>query len=501
MRSLLSSDAGALSARTDRGWTPLHVAGAENAAEIAALLLDQGADPMARTDRGETPLRLALDAGATGTVSVLIEKTQVAYTDESLGGPSAAADPARLLRASDLLISLLRANPTSEKLNFAIGVVSLSLNEIGRAQMAFERVLAANAGNDRARFELARTLMAGGQWQAARAELDAVLAHNPPPGVAQQAAAFQKEITRRSRRWRVSGRADGGWLRDDNVNVGPDSETVPIAPLVIGSQILTNLTVGDGSRPIESQGGFAAAALSGVYDVGAPEGWVLTGDARYYENWLGGDGGDFESVYVQAAAGARRGWSRSLMQGTLEYAHVQIGGSSLADLYSFRPGYVRVCGAARNIAWITPMLVEMRDYKDLNDRDGIYASVGESVRYAPGGGRHTLTAGVLVFHDFASATPYAYSGMTMKLGAEAGLGRRVKLYTFGNYTWADYLDREPLAPEDRSDREWQVTAGLSVNILPHWGVEAQHQYTVNDSTFELYQFERNATTVSTWVSF
>jgi outer membrane protein len=471
---------------------------AGDAAQVSTLL-EQGADTNARDAAGKTPLQLAIDAGNADVVASLLEKSQAGYTDTALSAGE-PADAAQLLRCQDMLSTLVREKPDNERINFAFGLVCLSLQEYGKAQLAFERVLAANPGNDRARFELARALMANGQTGEARHELESVLSHKPPAAIETRVLAYLDDLRHRSKRWHASVRGDVGWLHDDNANVGPDAAVVPIAPVIFGGQEITSLAVSKESRPANAEGVFAAASVAGAYDAGDPGGWVLVTDAKYYESWLRG-ASDFDALYLQADGGVKHASRRSVSQATLEYSHSAIGDSTLVDTYGLRPAYLRVSELTKNLTWLTPALVEYRDYRDLNDWDGPFVSLGESLRYALNGGKQALSMGVLVFHDFTDADVYEHTGITWRLGAETDLMRWARAYAIYRYTDADYKERETLAPEKRSDTQQQVATGLSATIMPRWGLDVQYQFTQNDSTFALYEYRRNVTTLSTWVTF
>ena len=60
-----------INAKRENGWTPLHGAAWNNASKTAALLVERGADVSAKDSRGRTPLNLATAQGAQAVVAIL----------------------------------------------------------------------------------------------------------------------------------------------------------------------------------------------------------------------------------------------------------------------------------------------------------------------------------------------------------------------------------------------------------------------------------------------
>jgi hypothetical protein len=360
--------------------------------------------------------------------------------------------------------------------------------------------LVVNPANDRARLEMAVACMGAEQWQEAQREFRMVLSHDPPPAVRSAVHAYLKQVDRRLRRWRFSGRVEGGWLTDDNVNVGPDSEDIRISPIILGTRTVDELEVDESSKPVDSHGFFASAGLASVYDAGAMGGWLLTSDGTAFRNWLP-DATEHESRFYQVASGPRHAATRQLVGLPLRFAHIDSGGDPLVDLYGFSPVCVRLAGDQANWNWITSGLVEFRDYEELNDRDGWYASLGETVRWTVANGRWALTAGVSASQDVPDADAYANTGLAGRTGAEYLATPKTRIYARYGYAVADYEEKEALAPEARRDRQHQASAGISRGLGEAWTVDVNHQYTDNQSTFGLYEYERNVTTVSTTITF
>lgn len=468
------------------------------------LLLAANPDLADATDAaGHTPLRIAVAGGAEDAARVLLTQSSCAYTDPFLDARTVAGARAGrdgvLTQAHALLKRLLRADPGNESINFAYGMACLSLEDYPRAGLAFERVLVANPGNSRARLELAHTHLTSGRLSLAGRELQEALAQDPPETVRRNIETQLARIEAAQRRWRFTGRIDAGYVHDDNVNVGPDSDVISIEPLVLGSQTFTALSLTEESRPVEDDGVFGYVGLTGEFDAGDPGGWTAVTEASWYQNWLA-DKSEYENLFLQGTVGLQRRGERSVLRLPVAGAHIASGHHSLVNLYGVTPSLLYAPGSAA-WSWLTAATVEYRDYVNLDARDGPYVMVGESARRFLGRAGHSVLAGLALFRHFADADVYAHNGLTTKLGADVVLPWDTMLYSRVRYTWTDYDEKEVLAPEKRSDGQFQVVAGLNKILVGRWGMDVNYQYTDNNASFGLYEYDRHVTTVSTFYAF
>lgn len=497
-----------VNARTKKGLTPLHVAAYVNAANAAEALVAAGADVNARAGDNSMPIDLAMKRNADAVVKVLTVQTKAVYTDKSIDPRFADAEKARasgqLQKAYDIYSKLVREQPENEKINFAYGMVCMSLNEYGRAQLAFERIVQEiNPNNDRARIELANAYLASRQYDQARRQYEDVLARNPqaPDQLRQNIERGLQLAKQGAKKWYFSGRVNGGYFHDSNVNVGPNSREISIEPIVFGSETFNTLTVDQGTLPMKSDGGFAAVALSGAYDFGAPGNWMLTGDGAFYQNWLKRAASSNESAFYQAVVGLRDSEEQSMVKYPLQFAHVARGGDSLLDMYGFVPSYQFVAGKGMDYLLATDAAIELRDWSAMNDRDGYYAALGERFQHVIGQQKHSIGAGIGAFYDHTKAGEYQNIGGAVSMDGYLRLPWSITLYARARYTHAEYAKKEELAPEKRKDDETDLVGGLNVLMTKWWGMDLSYAKTINRSTFDLYQYDRDVATLSTFFTF
>lgn len=531
VKELLSSDAKLVNATTSGGTTPLHLASAMDSAELVKLMLEKGADVNAKTAKGYsplhwaahmnatnvaplllaagakltaqtadlfTPLQLAVRENKRGMVKILTTAQGGAYSEKFLAPTfeegQQALDLGDLDKAYVIFTRLVRDDPGNMKVRFAYGMVCYALKDYSRAQLAFDAVLQKDPQNDRARFELARTYFARNEMDLARLEFQKILDKNPSEGIRKQVVAYLSQ-TGSGKKWMFFGRVDAGFVNDDNVNVGPSSRRITISPITYGTLYIDTLDIQESSQPLSSQGYFGSVSFSSSYDLGGQGDWVMSADGAFYQNWLS-DAEANESQYATLAVGMRKGWQSGMLQSPLTFSHITYGGDSLMDIYGVAPVVLYSHPGMRDWQWITFAGAEMRDYTSLDDRDSVYLSAGETVRHFFGGGRYSVAMGLSLFSEDADAAIYSNKGTIWTFAMDFSLPYDSAAYFRIRESKSDYNERETLAPEIRKDTQRQYTVGIGKRIYKGLAVDVNHQYTDNTSSFPLYQYDRNVTSVS-----
>jgi len=504
-----------VNARTKQGWSPLHWAAYMDCADAVSMLLDNGANSEGNALNGKTPLQVALLADSKAAVAILVKKTKAVYEDKSVDLPlyeQAEKEKAsgNLKQAYEMFDKLVNDDPANEKYNFALAMTCMAMKEYSRAQLAFERVLQRNPANSRANVELALCLMAMGNDAAARAEFEKV--RRGIEAKMTEAGQNQIELTKlrsvrnninsyldvlrkREKKWNFSGMVNASFFEDDNVNVGPDSDTISIAPIVYGSLSIDQLTVQQSSQPSRSMGYAATVVGSALYDCGDPGQWLWGTTAVGYKNGLD-KRREYESFFWQVDTGPKYAKGRVMADIPLRMSHISIDNKSLVDMYGVHPGLVYAYGPAGEWRFATTSDLEMRDYATLNDRDGPFAGIGEMARYYYGENKNSFFMGFSYSHAFAKSAVYESNGTEWQFGTEYKLPWQVTSYGRIKYAKTGYADKEVLSPVDRKDAQRQYTIGLTKMITPWLGMDVNYQWTDNTSSFSLYQYDRQVTSVS-----
>lgn len=508
IKRLIGQSPELLNSITESGMTPLHYAALHNRPEVAMLLVLAGAKLTEKTINGVTPLQLAFRKRSIDFLREMISKTSIVYTSTFIDASSkgnARNDKdfiTELEIANDIVVTFLRNNPSNENINFANGMLCVALRDFSRASMAFERVLQINPKNDRARLELAHTYIETKQPGLAEEQLSIVMANNPSARLRQNIDAYFQQISKETKRWQFFARGDTAFFKDSNINVGPNSSIIDIAPIIIGSTVITNLTLSDASMPIDSDGYSAMFSASSGYDIGQKRSWLLTGDAAYYQSWLGNDNSDYENVFGILSLGVKKIAQKSILHLKTQATYINTGHTPLMNIYGINPAYLRVLNNSGTISLSSALNVELRDFDQLNYRDGSYYSIDETLKHYFGLLRnHSVYAGIIAAMDNADSDIYSYQKLGGKIGAEFSLPWQIGFYTTVSLSRSNYEGKDDVAPEDRSDNEIQFAAGFNRRINDHSGLDANYQATSNDSTFGLYKYNRDVTTISVYFMF
>lgn len=503
--SLLISKGAAVEARTDEGYTPLHSAAYSKSDRAVAALIAAGAKSDAKTKPGISVLHIAIRENAKSVVRLLVTKTHAAYVDEWIESGCVEADATATekiqKRAYSLFSALLRDDPGNADINFAYGMICQAKGEYSRGRMAFERALLIDDSNDRARLELARSYLIANQSEAAKREFLKVLSRRPDPNVEKEIRRQIRKIDKGDSKWKLTARVEAGYMHDDNINIGPNSSIIDISPIVNGSEIVTTMTIDEISEPLSAIGTYGSVSAALTRGIGNKGLWSAAGDFALYHNFLG-EYDDYETLFLQAAGSLQRTAARSYVQLPVKVAQISTGRAPLLNIYGITPWFLLVTGPVGESQIMTVGVLEVRDYAELDDRDGGYFSISETAKHFFGASRHNVSLGLTVFYNPAESDIYENSGKIWSLSAEVQVpALRLQLHTQLRYRTTDYAGQEMLAPYKRSDVQNELTVGVKVFITKWCEFDAQYQYTVNRSTFGLYEYDRSITSVSTVFSF
>ena len=481
------------------GKTPLHLATEKNDARIVSLLLSKGADSSMKDRAGRTPLRIALDAESIGCIKVIVTKTAVGYVDPLLDarqkeGQEALKDGS-LAKANEMLGRLVRLDPASEGINFAYGLSWLSLGDPAPAGAAFDRILQINPKNDRARVERARALVMAKRFPEAKKELRKVLTSSLPPAVRQSIQSYLDEANRGINKWYYSGNITLAGLYDSNANVGPDSDIINISPVTVFGTTFNQLNVSEKSKPADTVGLALSASARAMYDFGEPKGWMMLTDAEMYKNVLKEN--DYETTSMQAGIGPKLMYDRGFIQIPFRARYLEYGGDSLAWIYGFYPFFAYAPADLTGMSLITSATAEQRDFDTLTTRDSYYFSLSEIVRQSFSGGKYNIYGGAELMYDNTDSAVYEYNGMGLIFGGDTRLPWKISAFGEARYYLKNYKEKDPLAPKDREDNQYMLALGLSKDISDRFTVALTENMIYNNSSFDLYEYERYVTTLST----
>ena len=387
------------------------------------------------------------------------------------------------------LADSLRADPGNSELNLAYGLHCLSMERYSHAALAFERLLFLNPANDRARIELARACFLLGQLDESRLQFERVLAGNPPESVRQNIAEYLAAMDERQTKWRFSGRIEAGMLYDDNVNYGPASQIIGIAPVSMNSVWIDQLQLAPESMQKSAWGSFAVGTLLFSYHPRPDRPFSINGYSRL-ESDNYDDASEYDLLVLQTGVGPRFQRGSHALHVPARFEYLLRDGATLASVVGLAPAYywqmVPTLGLSLSANF------DYRDYADSSDRDGLFGSLGAQATQSLGT-RAQLVGGLRLIREVPDAAIWRNFGWEAFLGATVSPMNRLTCFFNASYRANDYDEQEVLAPSDRKDQQGTFSVGASWLFTKRWGLNLSTQYTLCDSTFDLYEYDRLAT--------
>jgi len=401
----------------------------------------------------------------------------------SLAQGQACLDAGRYEEAVAHLRVAFREDPGNPDVSFALGLAAFGAGDYEGAATAFDRVLAMRPGDDRARLELARTYCHLRLFSVAQGLFEEVRAKpETPESVRRNIDVYLAEIRDARSAHHLGGALTLSLARDDNARVSPGGAiTIPGLPRF--------------SVPIERDV-FAAQTLvlehqwrpcpDGVY-------WgseMLAYDALYQ------DQDDLDVQYLRLDTGPR--WKTDRLTLGL--------GPNGAFMEKDYDRYLGTVGArafaavaiSRQLSLRLEVNGEQRRYWQVPAADGFSYTVALRPTYRLG--RHVLTSDLGFESHDADARDQSYDRVFAGLGYQLALPWRLTF--LASYLYENWLfdGHEPLAGDRRRDGVHTATIGLRRQLCSRAAAELRQAYETSHSTGQLYDYERNVSSLSViWV--
>lgn len=383
--------------------------------------------------------------------------------------------------------AMFMRDPAHIGVNFALGITARAAGRPSNAAMAFERILMSQPDNDRVRLELALTYYQMDQQDLARIYAEDVLQRDPPQSVRANVETLLSQIEKSRSRFKITSNASLGVLYDSNPNTGPDSDFVSIAPIVVGPVIFERLELGETSAPRESWGMLVSAYVSGIYEIGNPGGWRATGLAYFSQSYLE-NAHDYDTTVLRAMGGLQYMRGRSVTSLPLRYDRVLLRRNDFVQIFS--AGFSHVCQTGLRIRWTSGAALEQREYLNARNRDNMRVSFNQGLRYVRQSNLH-FSGGVSFFNEDAQNDIYTNYGLDPFVSATWKTDRSTSLSARMQYRRSWYDKREVLSPQDREDNQWQLRLDANRRLAKSYAVNLTYQFTDNDSTFDVYDYQRH----------
>lgn len=414
-----------------------------------------------------------------------------AFTLLPLSLSAASVDEIRsLLRAGDAKSAYLLGNErTLEEIgdpefDLWFGFAAIEAGHPEQAIFALERVLLVQPQQHRARVELARAYYAIGDFDAAHREFSTVLEINPPVNVRRRVQKYLAAITQQqqARHTRVSGYIEGGVGYDSNINSATTDPNLEIPAL--GTAILA-------SSDLETDDEFVR--LNAALNLDKPLNKfnrVFANAAIREHNNLSSKAYDTRLLAFTAGWMTNRGDDR--IRVPLSGQKILLGGESYRNLYSAGIEWSRQLD--RRNQWSMFGQIGAFRYADESSLDANLKLAGIAWTQHWSGAQLVWTTSAYLGDERAKdRANFAYNGkdyVGARLGLESLRWEQHRPYASFTYQTAEYDAENPVFGVRREDNYLEIRLGWIWKFRPSWSARAELSAVKNDSTLNLYEYDR-----------
>ena len=388
-------------------------------------------------------------------------------------------DSGEYQQAYELALPQLEQNAGEPGFDFLFGMAAIESGYPQQALFAFERVLAVEPQNQRARLELARANFMVGNVDEAKRLFDAVLATNPPQHVRENIQRFLDQINvrgqQRDHQFNASVDFKGGL--DSNVNSATQVQSIslPIG-LVLG--------LGDTSRALADE--FYELGVSGSYlkllrkDMGLFTALTLSDhrNASYHQFDLLSTGLSLGYIYKSG---------KHTLRIPLQWQQLSVGHA----MYRNSGGVGAEWGfdfAKQQQLTLFGQWAQLR-YKDseqYRDADLSLAGGAWSYSFVPGGA--TLSLSAYLADETTTDSTYNYLGRNY-VGNRLALQWQPKVSHELLLSWSQQ-NIHPVFGKRREESYSQLALEWNWHFVPHWSAGLTLNHFNNSSNIEIYSYDR-----------
>ncbi len=396
--------------------------------------------------------------------------------------------------AYDLLLAESEKHAGTPEFDLLLGIAALNSGHPTQSVFAFERVLALDPGNARARAELARAYFEMGENEAAQAEFREAQDKSLPAEIERRIAEYLGAIDARlaARRTRIDVYIDGTLGFDSNVNSATDTSLIAIPAF---GNLQFNLD--DSGRELDS--GFFAIGAGTLFSTPFMnrEDLRLFGGINLNERITFTES-DFRTRTLNGQVGLRYSRGKNAFLASLSGQKYWLGGEDNRDL------------GGVNLQWLHAY--NERTQFSLFGTFNAQRFPGQRVRnvnqYTGGVGVVHALAGdgePVIFASLSGGTDEELRGtrpdigkkfLNIRVGGQYSLNQKTVLHGSVSYQYSDHGGDDPLFLRERSDDFVLARAGLVYRLAKGWSVRPEIQYSNNSSNIVINDFDRWQTFVT-----
>ena len=391
--------------------------------------------------------------------------------------------------AYDLLLPQESARAGDPVYDYLLGIAANDMHDYERAVFALERVLAVQPDNALARAEIAKAYFAMGERETARKEFESVR-KQPIPQQAKDTIDRYLSAISASEVTQVSGFVELGLGYDSNVNSATSANQIALPAL---GGIVATLNPGATQRSDK----FAALSTGMNITHRVAKEWSLVGGGAVAVKK--NEHADlFDTLSFDGNLGAR--WSRgaeAITAGT-QYQTFQLDHNTFRNTSGLIAQWQHSYDERRQATLYT-QYSELR-YPTQTIRNANRKIIGAAYAQAFTGDRQPVLFGSVYAgseDELAEGVPHlGHKPLGVRIGGQMRLTPGLSAFANASYEHRRYGGPEPIFLVTRTDRQYDVSGGLSYVLRPGTTLIGQLAHTDNRSNVELDRFRRTLVTVS-----
>lgn len=376
----------------------------------------------------------------------------------------------------------------SARIHYEQGLAALKMKNPAQAAACLERAVTLNPAFLDARVLLAKCYTDMNLQDAAKDQLNRILAGPVPREVRDTVGRYLSFVEDSERRWRISGLLEISAFYDSNVNYGPlhDRITTPM-----GTMRLEDMDETDSCG--------VGLGFSGDFSYRLSEqanGWYTFANLQGYQSILENNADDFNLLAFRTRAGLRHLEQDSLLEVNGAYNYIGQGDHSLLNGYG-----VDVGGAILQSDRICHSLYghyEYRDYLRSFAERGNYVALDYSIRYAlDENAKSSVRLLLRAFNNDTDRKAMDNYGTEVHLLAETALPWGLQIYGGGGWRYSKYGDiLYPIIQDDkREDNEAIALIGIRKRLPMNLQADLSYRHSRTYSSFDLFEYDRDIVTL------
>ena len=396
--------------------------------------------------------------------------------------------------AYDLLLPQEGARAGDPEYDYLLGISALDSGDAERAVFALERVLAVQPDNHLARAEIARAYYVMGEKDTARREFETVRKQQIPQQAKETIERYLSAISA-SEVTRASGFIEYGLGYDTNVNSATGQNQIALPAL---GGIVATLNSAATRRSDTFQ------ALSGGLNIThrLTQDWSAVGGFAAAAK-LNNSANEFDTMSVDLNLGGR--WARGAEAITVagQFQTFELDWGRYRDTKGV-VGQWQHSYDSRRQATLFTQYSELR-YPTQTIRNADRKIIGAAYAQAFEGDAQPVAFGSVYFgreDELAENVPHlGHVPFGVRFGAQGRIGPGLSIFGNASFERRRYGGPEPIFLVTRTDKQYDISGGLSYVIRPGTTLIAQLAHTENKSNVELNQFRRTVGTLSVRFNF